>query len=278
MNCAVVKLKFRQNKRYLLILLNSKSHPTGPVRAYDRCWFFGDEFCSRSFEQHFKQRRSTDYNGYVKAHFDVSGFFNNFTSDNPSLLGRLSGLMSTATSATSACSKGASQGLLPLPKIVVIVPENDIIKTIGDESGSTALFCKLLNFVMTEYDRCVATFKENLPAKCIKYNGYPSFLWIQAPMHENFTNNENRHRFNKALEDVVKMHTNSHTLELKKVWDPKDKGLYLDSQRFSVDGYKAYWEAIDKTVRYFDSIVLKRNEKKKVQKNGSKKFDQKDQF
>ena len=72
---------------------------------------------------------------------------------------------------------------------------------------------------------------------------------------------------------------NCFTLELKKVWDPKDLSLYLSSQRFTTDGYSAYWEAVDKTIRYFDSVILKKNEKKKVQKPpfGSQ-FAQKEQL
>ena len=38
-----------------------------------------------------------------------------------------------------------------------------------------------------------------------------------------------------------------------------DTNLYSD--RFTTAGYKAYWEAIDKTIRYFDSVILKKNER-----------------
>ena len=51
------------------------------------------------------------------------------------------------------------------------------------------------------------------------------------------------------------------TLPLKKVWDEQDTSFYsADTQCFSASGYKAYWEAVNKTVRYFDSIVLKKRE------------------
>ena len=58
-----------------------------PVMGYDSCWFFGDDFAKRSFEQNFHSRPSTEYNGYIKAHFDTRGFFLNFLCDNPSLIG-----------------------------------------------------------------------------------------------------------------------------------------------------------------------------------------------
>ena len=62
------------------------------------------------------------------------------------------------------------------------------------------------------------------------------------------------------------MHANVYTLALKKVWDEKDKNLFMS--RFTAEGYKYYWEAVDKTIRYFDSVILKKNDKWKKQKMG----------
>ena len=71
----------------------------------------------------------------------------------------------------------------------------------------------------------------------------------------------------------------SSTLPLKKVWDAKDNNLFLkDSQCFTTDGYLAYWEAIDRTVRYFDSIFLKKCMKTKLAVDQKGQKDQKDRF
>ena len=126
---------------------------------------------------------------------------------------------------------------------------------------------------MTEYERCVASFKENLPAKSVRYD-CPRFLWIQAPMHDNFQNNPECFKFNKALEETVKLHSNMYTLMLKKVWDPKDKDLFLESQQFSAVGFRYYWEAVDKTIRYFHSVVLRKTEKWAKSQNNVSKYDQ----
>ena len=121
----------------------------------------------------------------------------------------------------------------------------------------------VLNYIMTVYDRAISAFKENLLTKSSKSEGYPLILWIQPPMHEHFPNNSHRFRFNKSLEEVVKLHAATFTLPLKKVWDHKDISLFLSSQRFTPEGYKTYWEAVDRTVRYFDSVILKKLDKKK---------------
>ena len=67
------------------------------MRAYERCWFFGDFFGGRSFEKHFQARSSADYNGYTKANFDTSRYFHSgFLAENPSMVARMSNLMSHA--------------------------------------------------------------------------------------------------------------------------------------------------------------------------------------
>ena len=245
----------------------------GQVYAYDRCWIFGDNFASSSFEQYFNNRKATDFNSYIKSHFDVSGFFNNFMCENPSIMGRLANLLACAV------SRFIERKQLPLPKLLVLVPDDDLVKTLADyQRGLATGYGKIINYVMTEFDRGIATYKENLPAKCLKLD-YPQMLWIQAPHHINFGNNVQREQYNKCLEEMCKLHSNTHTLALKKIWDPQDTALYLSSGRFSSEGYKLYWEAVDKTVRYFDSIVLKKCKKRKAQRqNAPHTFGQKDQF
>ena len=219
-------------------------------------------------------RQSTEYNFYTKAHFDVQGFYNSLTSDNPSTLARLASLM------TNAVQSIFGSKLLPLPKLVVIVLDSDIINMLGDTNQSISkAFSKMINFIMTEYEHCVATFKENLPAKCIRNVGFPHFLWIQPPKHKNFSNNSQHYKFNRCLEENVKLHPHTYTLALKKGWDDIDDNLFSkDTQRFSVAGYRAYWEAVDKTILYLDSVILKKNDNRKNQKRNNLDISQKDRF
>ena len=101
------------------------------------------------------------------AHFDTSGFFNNFTSENPSVISRMASLLSNALSLKT------DRRILRLPKIIVLILDDNIISTLGEEilanpAGLLNPMKKLLNFIMTEFDRAVSSFKENLPAKCYK--------------------------------------------------------------------------------------------------------------
>ena len=246
------------------------------VRAYDRCWFFSDEFGRRSYEQYFQQHKCTDYNGYVKSHFDTTGYFNSFLSDNLNILARMVNLMQSALQQT------VGKKLLPFPKLIIVVLDDDIIKVIGEDSQNalSASYSRVLNYIMNEYARCISTYKEFLPVKCLKTR-YPHIIWIQCPEHENFSNNSQRFEFNHCLQEIIHFHPNVSTLELKKVWNTKNGNLYIkECQRYTAEGYRDYWEAVDRTVRYCDSIVLKKLDngmRKSLKLSGDTKFGQKDQ-
>ena len=199
--------------------------------------------------------------GYVKSHFDVSSWSNNSYSDNPSVIGRMANLLKSAT------TTHVGKRLLPLPKIIVVVPDADILDTLkgAPREGQSKALGMLVKFIMTEHERGISSFKESLPAKA-KKEGYPHILWILAPKHNNFENNDERERFNRTVEDMAKYHCNISALELKKIWDPNDKSLF-ENGRFTSQGFRSYWEAVDRTVRYCDAVVLRRKITKKNIKN-----------
>ena len=180
----------------------------------------------------------------------------------------MSNLLSQAIHGVGTKTSGqaiSNAKLFPLPKLIVIVADDNLLREFTDmHKGVSKAMSRIVNFIMTEYDHGVASFKENLPAKSVK-SVYPHFLWIQAPSHDNFINNSQRHKFNKALEEVSKLHQNMSSLYLKKVWDPTDQSLFFQSNhKFSTAGYAAYWEAVDRTIGYCDSIVLKKTDKPKL--------------
>ena len=181
--------------------------------------------------------------------------------------------------------------IFPLPKLIVFVLDDDLIRLFTKElkseaeeadihlSGFSKPMTRVLNHIMTHLERSIASFKENLPAKCLQA-GFPQILWIHPPSHVLFSNNSLRYKFGKCLEELAKIHDNTFSLMLKKVWDPNDKNLYMaDRKRYTVAGFRSYWEAVDKTIRYCDAVLLKKQEKKKFQKGAASiSGGQKDQF
>ena len=86
---------------------------------------------------------------------------------------------------------------------------------------------------------------------------------MEPPLHRGFRNNDGRKKFISALKTASKLHENVSTLALVKVWNPDDHSLYLEHEaRYTVDGLRFYWEAVDKAVRYADTILYKKISKK----------------
>ena len=216
----------------------------------------GDEFMYRNFQDHFQQRSYEDYQGYAKEHFETRGFANSkYISTDQNMLSRLRNLM----------VKAISDQIL-FPKYIVIVLDDDLIKFLNHEGyGITKSLGWLINNLMIEYDRLIETQKEYLSYKS-KKSSHPILIWIEAPLHNEFDNNSEHLKFNKCLQEKSLFRRNMVSLHLKKVWDPSNKNYYLGhSQRFTTAGMDAYWTAIDRTIKYSDTIlykkVLQRNKK-----------------
>ena len=86
--------------------------------------------------------------------------------------------------------KGAIEDQIVLPKTVLIVPDNDIIKYFWykKESDVAEGYTRLLKYLMNQYDRMVKTQNEFLPLKC--RNPDPNFLWIMPPQHDDIHSKE----------------------------------------------------------------------------------------
>ena len=177
-------------------------------------------------------------------------------------------------------AKAIKENIL-LPKMMVIVPDDDIIKLIqhdGPEFVKSA--GRILNSIMKDHEKLISIQKDHLPRRSRRHM-YPQIIWIEPPVHINFSNNLLREQFNNKLNDVASYYENVSVLQLKKVWDPDNGNLYLaDSAHFTSEGLNANWRAIDATVRYADTILVKRILAKTAGSKAKKpkSFDKKDKF
>ena len=82
---------------------------------------------------------------------------------------------------------------------------------------------------------------------------------MEAPLHKNFYNNEDRRHFNSILQAVAKEFANISVLSLKKIWEPDNGNLFLqEGNRFTSQGLNTYWEAVDRTIQYAATTVIKK--------------------
>ena len=143
-----------------------------------------------------------------------------------------------------------------------MVPDDEIVSFIRHTGNDwSKRIGRAINWIMNEFDKLVSIQKDYLPTRA-KRSTYPQILWIEAPHHENFLNNLARQRFNTALETVAQFHENTTVLKLKKIWDEHDSTLFSRLEnRYTADGLKSFWDAVDKTIKYADTILLKKVEK-----------------
>ena len=225
-----------------------------PVIGYESIWFCGDDFGHQTFNDYYLNRMD-DFRGYAKDNFEVIGFMSDSaTSDDLTLISRLRNILVEAIT---------KQVLLP--KIIVFVPDDDIIVFLNyAEYGIFKCLGRIVNWIMREHNRIIESYKEYLPLKAKKYS-YTQLHWIQAPTHDNFNNNLMQQKFNYALSTQAQNHEHTWALQLKKVWDPHNHSLFKkEDNEYTVEGIKTYWEAVDKMLKYADTILLKKPNKPKA--------------
>ena len=65
--------------------------------------------------------------------------------------------------------------------------------------------------------------------------------------------------------NITKLHPHNRALELKQIWDAEDTNLYIaEVARYTAAGLNSYWKAIDRTIKFYDSI-LNLHEDKRIQ-------------
>ena len=206
---------------------------------------------TRSFRAHYKDRVHASYTGYVKEHYEIQGYMSDkFMSNNQNMVSQFQNYLAKAI-----------QEEILFPKMVVIVPDDDMVHYLNHQGqGITKPLCHMVDHLMGEFTKLVEIQKDFLLKKCKKL-GYPQFIWIEAPLHDNFVNNHDRIKFNRALNTAVKFHDDTYVLKFKKVWDEKNSNLYFSEfRRFTNEGLNAYWMAIDATLKFADTILLKKKQ------------------
>ena len=217
-----------------------------PIPAYERIWLVGDEFTLRTVGRYLSSEGSTANKGYAKGNYDVSDFCKSkFSSHNPSLIGRL-----------IDCIADGIQKHVILPRIIVFILDDDLIKSLSyNKEGDSEFYGRMVEYLFRRVHREIADYKDKLPSKS-KRGGLPHILWIEPPAHDAFPNNAKREKMITAMEKTADLYENMSSFYLKKVWNSEDSSLYHeDSRRYTARGEILYWDAVDSTVRYCDTLL-----------------------
>ena len=182
---------------------------TGKIRSLEAIWFLGDEFALQLCEQHFKNKPVEGYGQgqqhFITNHFDTQMYFSSkFVSADQNLISRLRNML----------VKAINEQIL-LPKYIVIIPDDDVIRYLHDQGITTIdkSMGRLINHLMSEHTKLIMSQKDTLPIKA-KCDMYPQLIWIEAPLYSSFRedNLKDRVAFNECLQDISKFHVNTTVL------------------------------------------------------------------
>ena len=222
---------------------------SGKIPAIESIWIVGDEFVDCSFTAYFKHVRKTDDNRiYTTNHFDVFDYSTTqYCSSLRNILARYLLLIGKAIREKTL-----------LPKAIVIVPDDDIIRQSPfTKYDAQQGYDVILSFLMKEIHQMILPYKDKLPVKC-KTEFFPHVIWISLPDHKYFPNRWLHREFANSLDCTVANFNKMCVLKLKKIWDPEDSNCYSYSQRrFMPEGLHSYWLAVDRQLNFGTELFTK---------------------
>ena len=232
---------FHHFKYLILDLLNME---------FEKIWVIGDSFVRIS---------STSYPtsfGNAALPFGTDKFAIEFYTQDSYEVRNRNSLARINNSLTLACN--TSQTPL-IPKWIVVIPETDIMETLDcNHYGISAAYGMMLEYLMKRFDTILKTFVDfngNLPARINKSNR-PHVLWVVPTLHMGYSNNGSRSKFIRSMHNVVQFHSNVIVLPLKQGWMDDQPKLVLNSHP-SPRGYEQLWRAIDNTIKYADTKLMR---------------------
>ena len=147
-----------------------------------------------------------------------------------------------------------------IPKWVVIIPEIDIIKSINyTEFGVSGAYGMMIEHIMKEMNNSINFFLGNkIPYKANRFN-YPNILWIEPSLHVRYSDNDLRMKFIRSLHNAAGAEDKQRViiLPLKQVWNEEQGILVYSNGTLSEQGYSSLTKAIDATIRFADTKLMR---------------------
>ena len=147
----------------------------------------------------------------------------------------------------------------PLPKMIVIVLENDVIQELVEEEFPGMAYNRSINWLANEIRKMIAAHNDLLPKKAKRK---VNIVWVLPSEHAAYADMSSRQDFAARMKIILKLFDGHHALALRQMWDTKNPNLYLkEQQRFTIEGLNSFWKAVDRTIWFADMIIYKAGEK-----------------
>ena len=176
-------------EKYFNVLTAISIFHTDLPTGVEELWVLGDEFVARS--GHVLETKD---DSYATTNFEVRAIGSSIITSNKPLI------QDSLTRIRNTLVKGLRR-YNTVPKIIVIVPEDDIIKAINRTNQYQDIFYSdAIEWLMSEFRLIIQEFRRLMPARAKKGRaGWPHYLWVAPSLHTNYSdeNNSTRKRFTK---------------------------------------------------------------------------------
>ena len=187
---------------------------------------------------------------YVYDYYNISCF-----TTNPKSL-----LKNTLARVVNALTKALNDAL-QLPRIVLVIVENDILKFVDkNEFGVRTIVTDCLRWVINQISRAIEAKIDNLQRRrpgSVRLED-PKIIWMKM-INRNFDEEDfllkHRTKFNDAMEELLADKDDKHLiLDISdKLVDPNQFDLF---NQLNSHGMSCFWHAIDEKLELFDKNKL----------------------
>ena len=202
----------------------------------------GDEFLTKAEGFLKGQKDSSNYpvdSLFTKDNFDLKIFAGSSLDHFRSPLGRM----------RNQLVKAIQQEIL-LPKLVVVIPDVDLINAIPYEGyGISDIYGRIVHWLAAEYNKIIECHKDNLQNKSLKED-YPQFVWFPPPQNKNFSENALRSKFAKSVKASLHIQRNHMMLKLIKIWTYDNDNLATNSS-YTPEGFRKFWASVDSAITFW---------------------------
>ena len=216
-------------------------------KGQENVWIVGDIFINRVARDFINMRDQLFTTKNFETRITCDGVTDNFGSSNA--VGRI----------LNTVVRSFNTNRNVIPKWVVIAPETDIMNSINyTEFGVSGAYGLLIEYMMKEINNLISKILgHDLPLKANRYNR-PHILWVEPTLHQNYPGPEKalRTKFIRSLHTAALNHNRMVVLPIKQNW-PTYEAMITTNGSLNIYGYKMYAKAIDSTIRYADTKLMR---------------------
>ena len=214
------------------------------------CWFIGDEFLTSAYKG-FMAMRVDANDGKIPQPYTYDYYNVHFYHGHP-----LDLKSNALANIRNAVIEGLNENKHKLPRFLVIIPKDDILKCVNYFSyGISMITGRCLNWLITEIDKIIDGRKDQLRKRKPGLVGHnePKVLWVKMMNRPNIGYDDLlacRGKFNTILKDLLTSRHHHYIMDVsKEVVHPLN---FIANNKINARGLDDFWNALDQQIKRFD--------------------------